>query len=98
MSTPSEVVPDQDLDQEEKARPDRGWRVILYNDSVHRFEDVVLWIQKATGCSLEVAEDVTLTAHRLGRAVCFQGSKDKCQRVAGSLRSHGLQVEVDDVR
>lgn len=96
MSTPARVAPDQDLREDQKSKLDGGWRVILYNDNVHKFEDVVLWIQKATGCSLDVAQHVTFTAHRVGRAVCFEGGKAECQRVAGSLRSHGLQVEVDD--
>lgn len=96
MSTPGRVIPVEDLAVDQSAKLDGGWRVILYNDNVHKFEDVVLWIQKATGCSLEVAQNVTYTAHRMGRAVCFEGGKTECHRVAGKLRSHGLQVEVDD--
>lgn len=90
------VLPDLKPSDEERARPGRPWRVILYNDDVHLFEDVVLWVQKATGCALHVAEQITLTAHNTGRAVCYEGEKEECQRVAGSLRNHGLQVEVDE--
>ena len=73
----------------------RGWNVILYNDSFNKLLDVILWLQKATGCSLEVAEHVTQMAHSTGRAICFSGAKEKCQEVAGYLRGKGLQVEVD---
>ncbi|GMU57060.1 MAG: ATP-dependent Clp protease adaptor protein ClpS [Candidatus Xenobia bacterium] len=81
---------------ESKAKPQRNWRVILYNDNVHKADDVVLWLQKATGCSLQCAEMVMLTAHTTGRAVCFEGEKEDCQKVARYLRGQGLQVEVDD--
>lgn len=81
---------------ESKAKPQRNWRVILYNDNVHGRDEVVLWLQKATGCSLECATKVMMTAHTTGRAVCYEGNNDECHKVAGSLRGKGLQVEVDD--
>lgn len=87
----------EEIIAKEKAKPGRNWKVILYNDNHHKFDDVVLWVQKATGCSHEVASHVVHTAHHTGRSVCYEGMKEKCQRVAGYLRSNGLQVEVDDV-
>lgn len=80
----------------DKAEPQRSWKVLLYNDNRNRFDDVVLWLQKATGCSHECASVITKTAHETGRAVCFEGEKEKCRQVAGYLRNRGLQVEVDD--
>ena len=80
---------------EEFKKPKGSWQVVLYNDQVNSFDDVVLWLQKATGCSHERAAQVTNTAHTSGRAVCFGGDKEKCQQVAGFLRGKGLQVEVD---
>ncbi len=90
------LLPEKTQDSETKKKPERNWRVILYNDNHHKFDDVVLWIQKATGCSHEVASHVTYTAHTQGRAVCYEGKKEKCHQVAGHLRRNGLQVEVDD--
>ncbi len=94
-------LPKIDFDFEQKlqewTKELRGWNVILYNDNYNKLVEVVLWLQKATGCSLEVAEHVTHTAHHKGRAICFSGAKDKCQEVAGYLRGKGLQVEVDTV-
>ena len=94
-------LPRIDLDFEQKlqqwTQELRGWNVILYNDNRNKLLDVVLWLQKATGCNLEVAEHVTRMAHSTGRAICFTGAKEKCQEVAGYLRGKGLQVEVDKV-
>jgi len=76
-------------------RTETPWVVILYNDDVHAFEDVILWVQKATGCPLEEAVRITLEAHQEGRARAYDGPRADCERVCGSLRSHGLQAEID---
>lgn len=70
-------------------------RVILYNCDCHSLDEVVLQIQKATGCDIYKATSIMLEAHTQGRAVCFRGDRDKCHRVAGILRQIRLQVEVD---
>ncbi len=92
-------LPKLDFDFQEKiaewAKELRGWNVILYNDHFNKLDNVVLWLQKATGCNLEVAEHVAQTAHSTGRAICFSGAREKCQEIAGYLRVKGLQVEVD---
>lgn len=72
-----------------------SWKVILYNDHFNTKDNVILWLQKATGCALQVAENVCMTAHTTGRAIAFTGGKDKCQEVCVYLRGKGLQVEVD---
>ena len=90
-----------DLDQELKKwteefkKPAPSWQVILYNDSMNKFDNVVLWIQKATGYSHEQATQITKTADATGRAVCYSGDKEKCHQVAAYLRGKSLQVEVD---
>ena len=81
---------------EEFKKPQGGWQVVLYNDNHNAFDNVVLWLQKSTGCSQHKASDIASTAHSTGRAVCYGGDKEKCQQVAGYLRGKGLQVEVDN--
>lgn len=81
---------------EEFKKPKGSWQVILYNDPVNAYNNVVLWLQKATGCSHENAEQITNTAETVGRAVCFGGEKEKCTQVAAYLRGKGLQVEIDN--
>ena len=91
-------LPKIDLDFEQKlkdwAKELRGWRVVLYNDNFNRRDDVVLWLQKATGCNLQSAEHIMMTAHTTGRAICFSGGKDKCAQVAAYLQGKTLQVEI----
>jgi len=69
--------------------------VILYNDDHHAVDEVVLQVQKATGVSLHQAFEITMEAHTKGRAVCFTGEIDECEKVAAVLREIKLTVEVD---
>jgi ATP-dependent Clp protease adapter protein ClpS len=68
----------------------------LYNDNHNAYDNVVLWLQKSTGCSQDRANDICATAHKTGRAICYGGDREKCQEVAAYLRGKGLQVEVDN--
>lgn len=74
----------------------RPWKVILYNDDVHEFTEVVMQVQRATGCALEIAEWITHEAHTRGRAIAYEGEKEACSRAAAILRQIRLQVELDE--
>ncbi|MBI1822709.1 MAG: ATP-dependent Clp protease adaptor ClpS [Nitrospirae bacterium] len=80
---------------ESEIRLDSPWNVILYNDDVHSFEEVILQVQKATGVTIERAIEITLEAHQKGRAICFSGPIEKCTRVANTLKEIRLHVEID---
>lgn len=85
----------QDVRLDENSHTDSPYVVILYNDDYHGMDEVVLQLQKATGCSIEQAALVMLEAHTLGRAVAHTGSQDECERAASVLRQIRLQVETD---
>ena len=71
------------------------WQVLLFNDEVHSFDEVILQIQKATGCSLERAVELTLMVHNNGKALVYVGEKEKCERVAGILNLIQLTTSVE---
>lgn len=71
------------------------FHVVLYNDDIHAFDDVVRQVQKATGAPEAEAVAITLQAHETGHTVCFAGSREACDGVADVLREIRLQVEVD---
>ena len=71
------------------------WIVILYDCDCHNFDEVETILQKATGCSLEKAEAIAMEVHTSGRAVCYSGSREECERVAKIIASIRLQVETD---
>ena len=74
---------------------DNPWIVILYNCDCHTVDEVILQVQKATGCTLDKAVWITHEAHMTGRAGAYSGTLDECERVAGILRAIQLQVETD---
>jgi ATP-dependent Clp protease adaptor protein ClpS len=61
------------------------YNVILENDDHHSFEFVIGVLQKALGYKLERAVELTVQAHKTGRAVVWTGPKEvaelKCEQV-----------------
>lgn len=74
---------------------DKPYVVIVYDDDWHTFEQVIMQLQKATGCSLEKAEALAIEIDGEGRAIVFGGTPEDCERVANILRQIKLQVETD---
>ncbi len=74
---------------------DLPWKVILFNDDLHSFDEVILQVQRATGVSLTRATEITLEAHSKGRAVCFTGPLERCEHVAAILQQIRLTVEIE---
>ncbi len=91
---PVETIPKKEKTTEKKPKITRPWQVILYNDDIHTFDEVIHQVQKATGCSLLQATQITMEAHFKGKAVAYKGGFEECHRVAGVLREIGLIVEI----
>ncbi len=72
----------------------RPWKVVLYNDDIHSFDEVILQVQKATGCSQQEATRISMEAHFNGKAVAYTGEFVDCNKVAAILREIGLLVEI----
>jgi ATP-dependent Clp protease adapter protein ClpS len=93
------VLPFEDedvlIDDDIGTRIGAPWKVILYNDDIHTFDEVILQLQKATRCSAKRAEQIAFEAHTRGKAVAFSGEFDECFRVAGVLREIQLIVEIE---
>ncbi|MDH4228206.1 MAG: ATP-dependent Clp protease adaptor ClpS [Nitrospirota bacterium] len=78
-----------------ETEPALPYFVILYNDDVHTLEEVVLQVQKAVGVSVHKAFEIVMEAHSKGRAVCYSGDIETCEKVAAILREIKLTVEID---
>jgi len=70
-------------------------RVLLFNDEVHTFEEVIGQIMKATGCSLAKAEALTWEVHSAGKANVFTGSMPECIRVSAVLEEIQLHTQIE---
>lgn len=73
------------------------WNVILLNDDFHAFEEVIHQIVLATSCNVGVAETIAWEAHSKGEAVCFTGSRERCELVASILEEIDLRVRLEKV-
>jgi len=93
------VVPYEDedvvVDDDIGIRIDAPWKVVLYNDNIHTFDEVILQLQKAIGCSAQRAENIAFEAHHRGKAVAYSGEFNECFRVMGVLREIQLVVEIE---
>ena len=83
------------VEEETEERMDTPWRVILYNDEIHTFDEVIRQIIKATGCSTDRAERLAWQVHTEGKANVFEGSFEECFRVQGVLKEIGLVTEIE---
>lgn len=83
------------VEEEEEERLDEPWRVILYNDEIHTFDEVINQLIKATGCSSGKAEELAWKVHTEGKAMVFEGSFEECFRVQAVLREIQLVTEIE---
>lgn len=74
-----------------------GYRVVLYDDDFHTMEEVERQLIKALHCSKDIAEDIMLRAHHLGRATVMITDKDEAEQIAEVLREINLRVTIDRV-
>lgn len=87
----TEDVPTEDTDY----RLDEPWHVILYNDEIHTFEEVIGQLRKATGCTRGEAEDYAWEVHSTGKSAVYEGEFEECFEVQGVLREIQLVTEIE---
>jgi len=89
-------TPDTDVleETEEEESLDTPWRVILYDDDIHTFDEVINQLIKALGCSVQQAEKFTLQVHNEGKATVYEGSFEECLKVNSVLQEIQLVTEI----
>jgi ATP-dependent Clp protease adapter protein ClpS len=70
-------------------------KVILFNDEVHSFDDVIGQIIKAIGCDIHKAEALTWEVHFNGKAVVFSGEMIRCLEVSHVLEEIQLMTQIE---
>lgn len=72
----------------------RGHLVVVFNNEINTWDEVVLVLQAATGCTLEEAEIETWEVDNLGKSVVHHSNREECDRIAAIIRTIGIHVEV----
>lgn len=80
---------------EVEERVETPWRVVLYDDDIHTFDEVIRQLVKATGCTAARAEKHAWTVHTEGKDTVYEGEFFECFRVQGVLREIALVTEIE---
>jgi ATP-dependent Clp protease adapter protein ClpS len=70
-------------------------KVILFNDEIHTFDEVITQLIKATRCTSGAAEALAMEVHTNGRAVVFSGELVRCMEVSGILEEIKLMTQIE---
>lgn len=70
------------------------FKVILYNDDWHSFDEVINQLMKAVHCTFEKARDYAFEVHVKGKACVFTGELQKCLKVSSVLEEISLHTQV----
>jgi ATP-dependent Clp protease adapter protein ClpS len=70
-------------------------KVILFNDEIHSFDEVIGQIIKATGYDTTKAEALTWEVHNSGKAMVFEGPMDNCLKVSHILEEIALSTQIE---
>jgi ATP-dependent Clp protease adaptor protein ClpS len=70
-------------------------KVVLFNDDVHTFEEVITQLIKATRCTEAHAEALAWEVHTRGKAVVFTGELPRCMEVSGILEEIQLMTQIE---
>ncbi|NMW18173.1 MAG: ATP-dependent Clp protease adaptor ClpS [Chlorobiaceae bacterium] len=71
-----------------------SYRVVLFNDEEHSFDEVIQQIIKATQCSRQQAERCTWEVHTRGRSIVYFGPMSNCLKVSSILEEIALKTEI----
>mgnify|MGYP003639799389 CR=1 FL=1 len=89
-----ERVTESDTDTEVEEQVQTPWRLFLYDDDIHTFDEVIEQIIKATGCAYSHAEKLTWQVHNEGKALVVEGEFEECLRADSVLKEIQLVTEI----
>lgn len=70
------------------------FKVFLFNDDWHSFDEVINQLIKALKCSVQKAKSLTFEVHVKGKAVVFSGELHKCLKVSSILEEISLHTQI----
>lgn len=79
---------------EDETALDNPWKVVLFNDEEHTFDEVIRQLILALHCDHEKAFALTLMVHQEGKAMVFEGSFEAALRVQSVLHEIELITEL----
>jgi len=80
--------------EEEKTSVGLPFKVVLYNDEIHTFDEVIVQLIKAVGCSFKEARSFAFEVHVKGKAIVFSGDLTSCLKVTSILEEIALNTQI----
>ncbi|HYW35396.1 MAG TPA: ATP-dependent Clp protease adaptor ClpS [Balneolaceae bacterium] len=80
--------------EKEEEDEDKPWRVMLFDDDIHTFDEVIQQLMKALNCNASHAEELTFKVHNEGKAKVYEGTFEDCFEVNGVLKEIQLVTEI----
>ena len=74
----------------------KPYKVILFNDEDHGYDEVVRQVDKASNCGPSRAAAITQEAHVTGRAVVYTGHLERCEHVESVLNEIRLGTKIEE--
>ncbi len=87
--------PHQTLDSETDVVTQEPAKVILFNDEVHTFDEVIGQLLKALRCTQVKAEALAAEAHQSGKAMVYSGELFRCMEVSAVLEEIHLMTQIE---
>ena len=84
------IEPLQEVDKDVNT----SYKVILYNDDHHTFDEVIVQLIKAINCSFEKARAYAFEVHVKGKALVHSGSMQSCLKVSSILEEIALHTQI----
>ena len=84
------VVPET----EKKVSIETAYHVLLFNDDIHTFDEVINQLIKAIKCTFEKARDIAFEVHTKGKALVYSGSLTECLKISSILEEIALHTQI----
>lgn len=91
LEKPNEIIEPETTDETTVGLP---YKVILFNDDVHSFAEVINQLIIAINCSFEIARSLAFEVHVKGKAVVFTGGLTECLKVSSILEEIALHTQI----
>ena len=87
--------PLEEQDFEDEVITQEPAKVILFNDDVHTFDEVIVQLMKALRCAEHKAEALAMEVHTNGKAVVYSGEILQCMEVSHTLEEIRLLTQIE---
>ncbi|MEQ8353109.1 MAG: ATP-dependent Clp protease adaptor ClpS [Leptospiraceae bacterium] len=85
------------IEGQKEKKPDQIFKVTIIDNDYNTYEQVIRICMKALGIGFEEALQIALAVDNNGEAEVFHGDEESARKVAGDIRSIGIEVRVEPI-